>query len=292
MGLLDDKVVFVTGGARGMGRAISVAFAREGADVLTCDIAAQIETASYPLGTREDLQETKELVESIGRRCVTRIADVRSQRALDEVVADGIEELGAIDVLIANAGIIDWRGYAFWETPERSWEDQIDVCLTGVWHSAKAVAPHMIERGSGSMVFTSSNVGREGAQFFSPYVAAKHGVVGFMKAAALELGAHGIRVNAGLPGTTDTLINDNDLGRDRAGGKPGTTREEYLAAVRNWVALRGCGALPPEATADAMVFLASDRASYLTGVELNVDAGHLALPGFNFAPASWVGDEA
>jgi SDR family mycofactocin-dependent oxidoreductase len=291
VGLLDGKVVFITGGARGMGRAISLAFAREGADVLTCDIAAQIESDTYPLGTREDLEETKRRVEQLDRRCITRIADVRSQHALDEVVADGLEELGRIDVLVANAGIIDWSGNAFWETPERSWAEQVDVCLTGVWHSAKAVAPHMIERGSGSMVFTSSNVGREGALYFSPYVAAKTGVIGFMRAAALELGGHGIRVNAVLPSTTDTLINDNPLGRDRAGGKPGTTREEYLDAVHSWTALRDVGALPPEATADAMVFLASDRASYLSGVELNIDAGHLALPGFNHAPAKWVADE-
>jgi SDR family mycofactocin-dependent oxidoreductase len=285
MGQFDGRVVFITGGARGMGRAIATAFAREGADVLTCDIAAQIESASYPLGTREDLEETQRLVEELGRRCVARVADVRSQHALDEVVADGIEELGRIDVLVANAGIIDWRGNPFWDTPEKSWVDQVDVCLTGVWHSAKAVAGHMIERGSGVMLFTSSNVGREGASFFSPYVAAKHGVVGFMKAAALELGPHGIRVNAVLPGTTDTLINDNPLGRDRAGGKPGTTREEYLDAVRQWVILRDRGVLPPEATANAMVWLASDAAEWLTGVELPVDGGHLALPGFNPNPA-------
>jgi NAD(P)-dependent dehydrogenase (short-subunit alcohol dehydrogenase family) len=220
---------------------------------------------------------------------VARTADVRDGAALAAAVAEGLETFGRVDALVANAGVFSQA--PFWEIDEQQFRDVLEVNLLGVWRSMSAVAPHMIERGSGSMVFTSSNVGREGALFFAPYVAAKHGVVGFMKAAALELGGHGIRVNAVLPGTTDTLINDNPLGRDRAGGKPGTTREEYLASVRNWVALRDCGALPPDATADAMVFLASDRASYLTGVELNVDAGHLALPGFNHAPASWVADE-
>lgn len=292
MGQLDGKVALITGGARGMGREIAVTFAREGADIVTCDVDHQIEGASYPLGDAAGLRETCELVEAEGARCVASVADVRSQEALDALVAEGIAELGAIDVCIANAGIIDWSGDTFWDVPDVSWDDQLGVNLTGVWRTAKAVAPHMVERGRGSMVFTSSNVGIEGAERFAPYVAAKHGVLGLMKAAALELGRHGVRVNAICPGTTDTLINDNELGRRRATGRDNATREEYLEAVHNWVILRDTGALPPSAIADALVWLSSDAARYVTGIELKVDGGHLALPGFNHEPARSVATTA
>jgi len=285
MGELEGKVLLVTGGARSIGREIALTFAREGADVVTCDVAAQIEGASYPLGSEDELQETVRLVEAEGVRCLARVADVRDQDALDALVADAVDRLGGIDVAIPSAGIIDWRAKPFWETPDFSWDDQIGVNLTGAWRTAKAVAPQMIERGSGSIAFIASNVGIEGAEMFSPYVAAKHGVLGLMKSAALELGRHGVRANAVCPGTTDTIMNDNELGRVRAAGKPDATTEEYRDAVRNWVILRDVGPLPPHAIADAMLWLASERARYVTGIELKVDGGHLVLPGFNHNPA-------
>jgi SDR family mycofactocin-dependent oxidoreductase len=281
MGNQEGRVAFITGGARGMGREIAVEFARQGGDVVVCDIAADIPSLPYSLATKEDLEHTRELVEREDRRCLTRIADVRDQAALDAAVAAAVDEFGHVDVLAANAGIYDWSSSPLWETSDESWYDQIGVCLEGVWRSAKAVAPVMVEQRSGAMVFTSSNVGREGAPFSAPYVAAKHGVLGLMKTAALELSAHGVRVNAVLPSTTDTLINDHPAGWSRAAGKPDATRDDYLDAVHQWNVLPNTGCLPPRATAEAIVWLASDAASYITGVELPVDAGHLVLPGFN-----------
>jgi SDR family mycofactocin-dependent oxidoreductase len=284
MGQLSGKTAFITGGGRGMGREIATTFAAAGAKIVICDIAANMAEVTYDLASPEDVQETKRLVEEAGSECLACIADVRSQEELDEAVAEGIASFGAIDIAIANAGITVWSGDRIWETSEESWQSQIDVCLTGVFHTAKAVAPHMIERESGNMIFTSSNSGVEGSVALGPYVAAKHGVIGLMRSAALELGRYGIRVNAVLPSTTDTLINDNPGGRTFAGGGRHLTREEYLDAVHYWTLLRDTGSLPPSAIAEGMLWLASDAARYVTGIELKIDAGHLILPGLNMGP--------
>ncbi|MET3953180.1 SDR family mycofactocin-dependent oxidoreductase [Rhodococcus sp. OAS809] len=282
MSSFEGKVAFITGGGRGMGREIALEFARQGGDVIITDIASDIEAIPYSLASKEDLDETKALVEAEGVRCIARVADVRDQQALDDAVAAGVEVFGRIDVLSANAGVYDWSSSRLWETSDAAWYAQIGVCLEGVWRSAKAVAPQMIKQGrGGSMVFTSSNVGVEGAPCSAPYVAAKHGVIGLMKTAALELGELGIRVNAVLPSTTDTKINDHPAGWRRASGKPDGTRDDYLDAVHQWSILPNTTALPPQATAKAIVWLASDSAEYITGVALPVDAGHLTLPGFN-----------
>ncbi|WP_432992010.1 mycofactocin-coupled SDR family oxidoreductase [Dactylosporangium sp. CA-233914] len=286
MSNFEGKVAFVTGGGRGQGREIAVEFARRGADVAVVDIGTDIASVPYPLATQDDLEETKSLVEAQGRRCVARIADVRDQQALDSAVDATVAELGRVDILVANAGIYDWSSSPLWETSDQAWTDQIGVCLEGVWRSAKAVAPHLIRQGEGgSMVFTSSNLGREGAQFSAPYVAAKHGVIGLMRTAALELGVYGIRVNALLPSTTDTKINDHQTGWSRASGKPDATREDYLEALHVWTVLRNTGVIPASAPALAAVWLSSDEARYVTGIELPVDAGHLTLPGYNPWPA-------
>lgn len=281
MTFFDGKVAFITGGARGQGREAAVEFARRGADVAVVDIAADIASLPYSLATKQDLQQTKSLVEAQGRRCVAEIADVRDQQALDDAVARTVAEFGRIDFLLANAGIYDWATTPFWETSDDSWNDQVGVCLEGVWRSAKAVAPQMIEQGSGAMVFTSSNVGVEGVPFSAPYVAAKHGVIGLMRTAALELGTVGIRVNAILPSTTDTLINDHPAGWRRASGNPEGGRDDYLHAIHMWTAMRNTGVIPSNAPALAAVWLCSEEAAFITGIQLPIDAGHLTLPGMN-----------
>jgi NAD(P)-dependent dehydrogenase (short-subunit alcohol dehydrogenase family) len=149
MGLLDGKVALITGGARGQGRAHATTCAREGADVIVVDIADQIGTVDYKLAREEDLAETVRQVEALDRRALSVVADVRSQQQMDEAVTRGIAEFGQIDILIANAGI--WTQGSFWELSDEQWHDMVDVNLTGVWRSAKAVAPHMIERQTGSM---------------------------------------------------------------------------------------------------------------------------------------------
>jgi len=279
---LDGKVAFITGGARGQGRAIAVKFASEGADIVTCDICHDIDSLGYSLATKDDLDKTVELVEEQDQRCLAVVADVRDQAAVDRVVREGIAQFKKIDILIANAGIVDYK--PFWEITDKEWADEIDVNLTGAWHSAKAVAPHMMEKQSGCIVFTSSVNGIEGGWNYAGYIAAKHGVLGLMKSAGLELGPYGIRVNAVLPGPIDTAINDNPPGRDRIVGHKGATREEYLASIRYWHALRGRTALPASAIADGMIWLVSDEAQHVTGLELVIDAGHNILPGTNPRP--------
>ncbi|GAB7006344.1 mycofactocin-coupled SDR family oxidoreductase [Nocardioides sp. AN3] len=284
MSSFEGTVAFITGGARGQGREAAVEFARRGADVAVIDIAANVASVPYELATTEDLKETQRLVEAEGRACLTVVADVRDQAALDAAVASTMDRFGRIDSLLANAGIYDWSDKPFWETSDDAWYDQIGICLEGVWRTAKAVAPHMVAARSGAMVFTSSNVGQEGAPCSAPYVAAKHGVVGLMRTAALELGPLGVRVNALMPSTTDTLINDHPAGWRRASGKPDGTREDYLWAVHHWTAMRNTGVLPPRAAALAAVWLCSDEAAFVHGIQLPVDAGHLILPGMNPAP--------
>lgn len=282
MDRLKGKVAFITGGARGQGSAIAQKFASEGADIVIADICKDIPTVGYHLGTEEDLRETQQSVEALDRRCITEIADVRDQAALDGVVARAIETFGKIDITIANAGIAAYK--PLWEITDEEWQDQIDVNLTGAWHTVKAVAPHFIGRGSGSIVLTSSVYGIEGGWNYAHYIAAKHGVLGLMKSAALELGPYDVRVNAVLPGPIDTKINDYPRGRDRIVGHASATRAEYLQSVKYWHALKGRTALPASAIADAMIWLVSDEASNVTGIELIIDAGHNILPGVNPRP--------
>jgi NADP-dependent 3-hydroxy acid dehydrogenase YdfG len=183
--MLDGKVALITGGSRGQGRAHAVTCAREGADVIIVDIAGQLATVPYQMARQDDLDETAKQVEALDRRILAIKGDVRDQAQLDAAVAQGFAEFGQIDILIANAGI--WTQAPFWELTDDQWDEMIGVNLTGVWKSAKAVAPHMIERRSGSIVITSSTNGIEPGLNYAHYVAAKHGVIGLMKNIALEL---------------------------------------------------------------------------------------------------------
>jgi SDR family mycofactocin-dependent oxidoreductase len=279
VGKLDGKVAVITGGGRGQGRAIAVRFAREGARVVVSDIAAPIDTVPYELAGPDDLHLTENLVKEAGGECLAVVADVRYQDQLDEMVSRTIERFGGVDILVSQAGIVDFK--PFWEISEVEWDDEVNVNLTGHWRAAKAVAPHMMQQGSGSMIFTSSVAGVEAGWDYMHYVAAKHGVLGLMKSAALELGPYGIRCNAVIPGPVDTLMNDNPATRSWITGIPGASREDFLRAVPHWFALRGRTALPIRAIEDAMTWLASEESECITGLELRVDAGHTLLPGLN-----------
>jgi SDR family mycofactocin-dependent oxidoreductase len=282
MGLLDGKVVLITGGGRGQGRAHAVVSAREGADVVLLDIDGQVDTVKYKTGRQEDLDETVRQVEALDRRALGLVADVRSQEQLDAGVARGIAEFGHIDALIANAGI--WTTAPFWELTEEEWDQMLAVNLTGVWKSAKAVAPHMIERQTGSIVITSSANGIEPGMNYAHYVAAKHGVIGLMKNIALELAPHGIRCNSINPGAILTPMTDHQDAWDMFAGHPGGTEADMLEGGRHYPALKGKSWLPPEAIANTALYLNSQLAENVTGVTIPVDAGHLLIPGVNANP--------
>jgi SDR family mycofactocin-dependent oxidoreductase len=282
MGLLDGKVAFITGGSRGQGRAHAVTSAREGADVILVDVVDQIETVPYTTARAEDMAETVRQVEALDRRALAITGDVRSQESLDSAVARGIAEFGKIDILIANAGI--WTQAPFWEITEQAWGQMVDINLSGVWRSAKAVAPHMIQRQSGSIVMTSSINGLEPGMNYAHYVAAKHGVIGLMKNVALELAPYGIRCNSINPGAIKTPMTDHQGAWDMFAGHPGGTEADMLEGGYHFGALKGTTFLPPEVIANTALYLNSELAAAVTGVTIPVDAGHMLLTGVNNNP--------
>jgi SDR family mycofactocin-dependent oxidoreductase len=282
MGLLDGKVALITGGSRGQGRAHAVTCAREGADVIIVDITEPTTDVPYALATAEDHAETVRQVEALDRRILAIDADVRDQAALDDAVARGIAEFGQLDILIANAGI--WSQAPFWEITDQQWEEMIGVNLTGVWRSAKAVAPHMIERRTGSIVITSSANGIEPGQNYAHYVSAKHGVIGLMKNIALELGPYGIRCNSINPGAIRTPMTDHQGAWDMFAGHEGGTEAEMIEGGYHYALLRNTTWLEPQAIADTALYLNSHLAANVTGVTIPVDAGHLLIPGVNASP--------
>ena len=269
-GRLAGKVALVTGGARGIGRACAVRFAEEGADVAVVDIGRDVETVPYRGAQATQLDEVVAEVEKLGQRAISLRADVRDGEAMRSAVATAVAELGGVDALVAAAGIDSW-GKA-WELTDEQWRTMIDVNLGGVWQSAKAVAPHMIERGSGSMVLIGSVLSHKHNVGFAHYTAAKHGVLGLTRSFALELAPHMVRVNSVDPTAvrTDMTINPDFLG-ELAGQRAGTV-DDAEERLRRWNAMPLL-MIEPVDVANAVLFLSSDEARYITGVSLPVDLG-------------------
>jgi SDR family mycofactocin-dependent oxidoreductase len=279
---LTGRVALVTGAARGQGRSHAVELAAAGADIIAADICQPIATAPYPLATGEDLAATVAEVEKFDRRALGIECDTRRSADLDAAVAAGLAEFGKIDILVANAGI--WALGRLWELTDEQWQDVIDTNLTGAWRSIKAVVPSMIENRAGSIVLTASVNGFEAGAGMTHYVAAKHGVLGLMRNAALELGAYNIRCNAVCPGIVDTSMNDWQGAYDMMAGGPGGTPEDRRHAAYNWSVLAGRGLLRPSTISKAVLWLASDDSIDVTGVALPIDGGHSILPGVNPDP--------
>jgi NAD(P)-dependent dehydrogenase (short-subunit alcohol dehydrogenase family) len=269
-----SKVVFITGAARGVGRATALAFAREGASVLVSDICAQIEECPYPLGTSEQLEETARRCRSLGAQTISAVVDVRDQGQIDAAVVRCREELGPVTVLVNNAGLVGPAGAPAHQLEEREWTTMVDVDLNGVWRCAKAVLPDMIAARRGSIVNVSSTAGLVAFPYFSNYVAAKHGVIGLTKALALDCAPYGIRANAVCP----TSVRD-DPELDSAmlagvAGMLGVEAEDYEALSLPHHPL---GELVTAAdVAGTIVWLASDAALRTTGAVIAVDAGFTA----------------
>lgn len=280
MGQFDDRVVWVTGGARGQGRSHALAFAREGADVMVTDIAQQMATVPYEMASETDLKETKRLIEAEGRRCVAEVADSTSTDDMNRAVAAGLDQLGKIDVLIANHGIMSTGLLA--EMDDETFDEVVDVCLTGVFKACRAVLPHMIDNGYGRIVGTSSVAGRVGLPNIGHYIAAKAGMVGLLRSMAVEVAENGVTVNVVCPTACNTDMIHNDanyiLFDDWSGGdeeKPEGPLE-LTDAVREGFA--SINAIPiswiePKDVSRAMLFLAHEDSRYITGALLNVAAG-------------------
>lgn len=268
---LKGKVALITGAARGIGRAQAVRFAEEGADIIALDICGPVETVVVPPATPADLDETARQVTAAGGRIFAAVVDVRDVNAVQEATDRGVDRLGGLDIVCATAGITS-RGMAA-DLSESAWRTMLDVNLTGVWATCRAAAPHLIDRGAGSMILTSSIAGLKGLVGVAHYTAAKHGVVGLMRSLAKELAPHNIRVNTVHPTNVDTPMIQND--RVRGAFRPDlehVSREQFAEAACSMNML----AIPwvePVDVANACLFLASDEARYITSVTLPVDAG-------------------
>lgn len=282
MGRLDGKVAFITGAARGQGRAHALALAEEGATIVAVDFDDRIATVPYELASADDLAKTVDAVRAKGRDALGLRADVRSGAELETAVESATRAFDTIDILVANAGI--WSVARMHEMSREAWQDVVDVNLTGTWETLRAVMPAMLARRRGAIVLVSSANGLEGATSYAHYVAAKHGVIGLMKAAALEYGPHGIRVNAVCPGAIRTRMNDNPAAYQMSGGGSSARPEDHARAAHHWALLPRRGLLEPESVSAAVVWLVSEESRDVTGLAVPIDGGHMVLPGINGNP--------
>jgi len=268
VGKLDGKVAFITGAARGQGRSHAVRLASEGADVIAVDICRPLDTVRYPMSTPADLARTVSEVEALDRRIVAVQADVRDGKALRAAVEEGVAQLGSVDIVLANAGVAALGNTD--SDDEEIFRETIDVDLTGVWNTVRAAAPTMIDQGrGGAIVLTSSTQGLTGrggdGVIMTAYAAAKHGVVGLMRSFSHWLAPHNIRVNTVHPTGVDTPAINNDVSREYFESRP-----ELAAVFQN---LMDVDMVQPIDISNAIAWLVSDEARYVTGVTLPVDAG-------------------
>lgn len=267
MGRVEDRVAFVTGGARGLGLEQCLTLAREGADVAIFDLGEDhrsVDPPNYELSRQADVNRAVAEVSALGRRALAVTGDVRQQADLDAAVATAIDELGAIDILVANAGIAINAGPA-WELSRADWDLQLGINLTGVWQTCKAVIPHMIERGYGRIVLISSLSGLRPWKSLGPYSATKAGIIVLGQTLALELAEHGITVNIVCPGVVPTHASRSVA--DALG-------VEFEELAQGWLRTQAVQRLAtPSDVANAVLYLASDEARQVTGLALPVDGG-------------------
>jgi SDR family mycofactocin-dependent oxidoreductase len=275
-GALEGRVAFVTGAARGQGRAHAARLAAEGADIIAIDICGPIsDTITYPFPTAEDLAETVRLVEAAGRKVLAREVDIRDLAALQQVMADGVEQFGRLDVVVANAGVLSW-GRMF-EMSEEQWDTVVDVNLNGTWRTIRAAVPAMIEAGNGgSIIVVSSSAGLKATPGNGHYSASKHGLVGLTNALAIEVGEFGIRVNSIHPYSIDTPMVEPDAMMAMFGKYPAFLHS-FSPMPYHPVNHQGKKGLKefmaPEEVSDVVAWLAGDGSATISGSQIAVDRG-------------------
>lgn len=284
MGKLDGKVALISGGARGQGRSHALTLAREGADIVVFDVCEQLPTVEIAMSTPEDLAETERLVAETGRRVIAMRGDVRDSASLEAVVARTLDELGQIDIVVANAGIDTIAPTA--TMPDAVWDEMIAVNLTGVYKTIRAALPSMIERGAGgAIVATSSCAGMTPYPNHIHYVTSKFGVIGIVKSLALELAHYRIRANALAPAAVRTPMAVNPVLFELFTGNRDASEQEAGEVFRTlnlidepWVEAQDIS--------NALLWLVSDDSRYVTGHTLPVDLGMLVKGSFNAADAA------
>ena len=275
-GTLEGRVAFITGAARGQGRAHAVRLASEGADIIAIDICGPIsDTITYPPATTEELAETVRAVESTGRKVLAREVDIRDLAALEQVVADGVEQFGRLDIVVANAGVLSWG--RMWEMSEEQWDTVIDVNLNGTWRTIRAAVPAMIEAGNGgSIIIVSSSAGLKATPGNGHYSASKHGLVALTNALALEVGEYGIRVNSIHPYSIDTPMVEREAMMAVFAKHPSYLHSFAPMPLHpvNHQSKKGLKEfMTPEEVSDVVAWLASDGSATLSGSQIAVDRG-------------------
>ncbi len=265
MAELSGRVAFITGAAHGQGRATALALAKAGASIAAYDVARPLEYPGYGMGTSAELDSLVAEVEALGGTCLPFAGDVRDDEAITRAVDATTERLGRIDILFNNAGICGY-GLAH-ELTEEAWDAMVDINLKGAWLVARRVIPVMIRQKSGVIINNSSVAGLRGMGRLSHYAASKWGLTGLTKSWAIELAPHGVRVNSIHPTGVNTPMNDGLAWLE------GKTPEQIAeASAGNLLPVPW---IEPEDVAEAVLYLASDRARYVTGTQLVLDAGLL-----------------
>jgi SDR family mycofactocin-dependent oxidoreductase len=275
-GALDGRVAFITGAARGQGRAHAIRLANDGADIIAIDICGPIsETITYPLATSDELAETVQAVEATGRKVLAREVDIRDLAALQQVVADGVEQFGRLDIVVANAGVLSWG--RVWEMSEEQWDTVIDVNLNGTWRTIRAAVPAMIEAGNGgSIIIVSSAAGLKATPGNAHYAASKHGLVALTNSLALEAGYYGIRVNSIHPYSIETPMVEKDAMMAIFAKYPSYMHSFVPMPLRpvNHQAKKGLQEfMLAEEVSDVVAWLAGDGSATISGSQIAVDRG-------------------
>ncbi|MCV7409509.1 NAD-dependent oxidoreductase [Mycobacterium florentinum] len=268
-GSLQGRVAFVTGAARAQGRAHAVRLAREGADIIALDICASAsDTVTYTPATPEDLSETVRLVEAEGRKILARAGDIRDDPTVRQLVADGVEQFGRLDIVVANAGVLGWG--RVWELTDEQWDTVIGVNLTGTWRTLRAAIPAMIEAGNGgSIIVVSSSAGLKATPGNGHYSASKFGLTALTNTLAIELGEYGIRVNSIHPYSIDTPMIEPEAMMEIFAKHP-----RFVHSFPP-MPMQYKGFMAAEEVSDVVAWLAGDGAGTITGMQIPVDKGAL-----------------